>query len=221
MMRCPISSLLATVLLGGLCWGQQPPAEAGESPESPPAAQSGGVPASSDAQDVPAKPSSTDCTNMDGLFADKLSQTYLVLGSIFALLLLPTFFPLLLGYRAWWLTRPVLRWLVLAGGGWLLVLGFAILIPQLVASGTLSRDFLRIPYSTIRGEYAGCLDVPLSSKGVLWGWFGDKERALIAQEGSMWLGAMVVTVAGVAVYWSGFLLLRLWNGCPAWSRNGD
>ena len=53
---------------------------------------------------------------------------------------------------------------------------------------------------------------------MLWGLFGDHERVVIAQEGAMWLGVIVVTIAGLALYWAAFLALRQMRGSPAWWR---
>jgi hypothetical protein len=159
----------------------------------------------------PDKPSSTDCTNWDGLFADRLSNTYLLIGGLTTLVLIPLLIPMLFGYRYWWLTRPIVRWLVLATLGWALITALAVLIPQ------LAPKILWISYST-PPDYVKCADVPVASKGVLWGLFGDRERVVIAQEGAMWLGVIVVTSVGLALYWAAFLTLRQVRGSPAWWR---
>jgi len=200
-----ISLTLGTVGATGIGLGQEIPSD----PNGPSAV-------SQPVEKRSAKPSSTFCTNQDGLFTDKLSQTYLVLGGITTLLLLPTLLPLGFGYRSWWMTRPVLRWLLIAVFGWALVLLVAILVPHLVLNGTLPREAMQFAYSAIQSDYVDCLDVPVSSKGVLWGWFGDRERVVVVQEGATWFGALTVTLAGIALYWGLFFLLRLRMGSPSW-----
>lgn len=207
-MRLLLLSLALAMLLLALFLTQSPPGDVG------PLQAAVGEPAYEGAQ----KPSSTVCTNQDALFADRLSSTYLVLGGITALLLTPLLLPPLLGYRQWWLTRPLFRWVWIGVPLWILVLLLAIVVPQLVVGGSLPRVWLNVPYGLVTTEYIDCVDVPVHSKGVLFGVFGDEGRVVIAQEGSMWLGALVSTLVWSAAYGSIHALLRWQLGTSGWSK---
>lgn len=209
-MRLLLLSLALATLLLALFLAQGPPVQFG------PLQTAAGEPADQAGR----KPSSTVCTNQDALFADRFSTTYLVLGGVATLLLTPMLLPPLLGYRQWWLTRPLFRWVCIGLPLWMLILLLAIAVPQLVLAGSLPRGWLNFSYGLVPPEYVDCVDVPVRSKGVLFGFLGDEGRVVIAQEGSMWLGALLSTLVWCAAYGGLHALFRRRLGTPGWPKRG-
>ena len=83
------------------------------------------------------------------------------------------------------MTRPIVRWVAVSSATWSIVLAFAIAIPQLKASNTLPRKLFEFAYGNIPSDYVDCLSVPVLSKGVLWGLFGDshgEDEVVLRQE---------------------------------------
>jgi hypothetical protein len=210
-------SLCLPCLIVALILAAGPSALGQDQPSPAPAEDPGAVAPAPDDE----RPSGTFCTNQDALFSARLTQSYLVLGGLITLFALPLLLPMLLGYRWWWLTRPLARWLVLGGGGWLIVVTVAVWFPVLTAAGVLPDWFLRLSYSTVNPDYLRCVDVPVQSDGVLWGLFGDPRRVVLAQDGAMWFGVLTVTALGTLLYWITFYLWRLLAGAPSWRRRED
>ncbi|MCC6857209.1 MAG: hypothetical protein IT158_01540 [Bryobacterales bacterium] len=154
------------------------------------------------------------CKRQDDVFAQDFDGlVFLVALGLFCFLV-PWLLPMLLGYRGWWLTRPLARWAAIASVGTLAAAIAFVVLPALAARGMIPPALGLALYPGVSPEYAGCGTAEIESRGLLWGLVGRGRAAVIAGPVRM----LLVFVAGAAtwslLYWLVSVLWLRWRGLP-------